>query len=246
LKGVEEELRQKEISDGAVGRLLDLLQIEGTNQQILGELEILLADYADAAEGIAELKEIVGYLEAIGLPQEYYQIVPSMVRGLEYYTGPIYETVVKEPRIGSITGGGRYDELVGMFLKDSIPVTGTSLGIERIIDVMNELDMFPPGVGATVAQVLVTRFDPDLIPETLKAANDLRKAGLKVELYFGNVALGKQIRYALKKGITYVVILGPDEVAAGQVTLRNLELKQQVTVAREAAASQIATWQGLQ
>jgi histidyl-tRNA synthetase len=245
LKGVEEELRKNSIPDGAVERLGNLLQIQGTNQQILEELELLLADYADATQGIAELREIVGYLESLGLAQECYQIVPSMVRGLEYYTGPIYETVVEEPRIGSITGGGRYDELVGMFLNNSIPATGTSLGIERIIDVMDELEMFPAGVGATVAQVLVTQFDRDLIPETLKAASDLRKSGLKAELYFEATSLGKQIRYALKKGIPYVVILGPDEAAAGQITLRNLELKQQLTVAREDATAQIRTWQGV-
>lgn len=246
LKGVEEELRKNSIPDGTIERLLNLLQIRGTNQQILKELELLLADFADATEGIGELEEIVSYLESLGLAQECYQIVPSMVRGLEYYTGPIFETVVEEPRIGSITGGGRYDELVGMFLKNSIPATGTSLGIERIIDVMDELDMFPPGVGATVAQVLVTQFDQGMISETLQAASDLRKAGQKTELYLGTTSLGKQIRYALKKGIPYVVILGPDEAATGQVTLRNLELKQQLTVAREDASAQIRKWQAEQ
>ena len=93
-----------------------------------------------------------------------------MVRGLEYYTGPIYETVVEEPKIGSITGGGRYDELIGSFSKQSHPATGTSFGIERIIDVMEEFDMFPPAVGKTVTQALVTVFDAELTQESLKLA----------------------------------------------------------------------------
>ena len=133
---------------------------------------------------------------------------------------------MEEPQIGSITGGGRYDELIGMFTDRSYPATGTTIGIERIIDVMEELDMFPPDVTGTVAQVLMTQFDPDLVTESLKVARDLRKAGLKTEMYFENDPLGDQIRYALKKGIPYVAIVGPDEVAAGEVALRNLAAEQ--------------------
>jgi histidyl-tRNA synthetase len=243
LEGVEAELRKKNIPEDAVQRLLDLLQIEGTNQEILAELQVLLAGYPEALEGIAELEEIVGYLEALGIPERTYQIVPSMVRGLEYYTGPIYETVVEKPKIGSITGGGRFDNLVGMFMDRSFPATGATIGIERIIAVMEELDMFPPEVGATVAQVLVTRFSSDLVKESLSVARDLRKAGLNAEMYFEDDSLGDQIRYALKKGIPYVAILGPDEVEAGQVAIRILERKQQETLPREEVADRIRALQ---
>ena len=230
------------IPDEVVERLLELLQIGGSNKDILAQLREWLAGYPEALEGIAELEEIIGYLEALAIPESYYQVVPSMVRGLEYYTGPIYETMVEEAELGSITGGGRFDELVGMFMDHSYPATGTTIGIERIIDAMETLEMFPPEVGTTVAQVLVTQFNPDLVTESLKVARDLRKAGLNTELYFENDLLGDQIRYALKKGIPYVVILGPDEVTAGQVTIRNLQLEQQVTVARQEAVTRIRMW----
>lgn len=242
LDGVEEELRKNLIPEDAIRRLLDLLQITGTNQEILARLRVVLADYPEALEGLAELAEILGYLETLGIPDQYYQIVPSMVRGLEYYTGPVFETVVEEPKIGSITGGGRFDNLIGMFMDHSLPATGTTIGIERIIDVMEELEMFPPEVGKTVAQVLVTKFSPELVNESLKMANGLRKAGMNAELYFEDEPLTKQVRYADRKNIPYVVILGPDEVATGQVTLRDLRGGRQVTVARGEAAAQIQAW----
>jgi histidyl-tRNA synthetase len=231
------------IPETVIKRLLEFLQIEGSNREILAQLRQWLADYPDALAGVTELEEMTGYLEVLGIPEAVCPVVPSMVRGLEYYTGPIYETIVEEPKIGSITGGGRYDKLIGVFTDRSYPATGTTIGIERIIDVMEELGMFPPGVGNTVAQVLVTLFSPDLVTESLQLARDLRQTGLNTELYFENDPLGMQIRYALKKGIPYVAILGPDEVAAEQVSIRNLELKQQETISREKAPARIKAWQ---
>jgi len=230
------------IPDEVIARLLTLLQISGDNREILAELRDQLAEYPIALEGIAELEQIIDYLDALDIPTSTCQVDFAMVRGLEYYTGPIYETVVKEPAIGSITGGGRYDELIGMFIDHSYPATGTTIGIERIIDVMEELDMFPPDVGQTVTQVLVTQFSPDTLIESLRVARELRQAGLNTELYFENDPLGGQIRYALKKGVPYVVILGPDEVATGQVAIRNLAVKQQESVPRQKAAARIKNW----
>ncbi|MBU0705140.1 MAG: histidine--tRNA ligase [Chloroflexi bacterium] len=242
LEGVRAELRKTLTPDAVIERMIEFLQIGGGNREILAQLRERLADYPESLAGVAELEEMIGYLEALGVPERYYQIVPAMVRGLEYYTGPIYETIVEKPNIGSITGGGRYDELVGMFTNRSYPATGTTIGIERIIDVMEELEMFPSEVGKTVAQVLVAQFNPDMVTESLKMARELRQAGLNTELYFETKSLGEQIRYALKKGIPYVVILGPDEVAAGQVTIRNLGLGQQEIVPRGKATAQIKAW----
>ncbi|HNS50078.1 MAG TPA: histidine--tRNA ligase [Anaerolineae bacterium] len=242
LPGVEEELRKNAIPDGAIQRMLELLQVQGDNRAILARLRVVLAGSPDALEGLSELEEIVGYLEALGIPERFARVSPAMVRGLEYYTGPVFETVVEEPKIGSITGGGRYDKMIGMFTGRSLPATGTTIGIERIIDVMEELGMFPPGVGKTVTQVLVTRFNPDLVVDSLKAAAALRAAGLNAELYFEDESLARQVRYADRRGIPYVAILGPDEVAAGRITLRDLAGGRQVTVARDAAPAQLETW----
>jgi histidyl-tRNA synthetase len=225
-----------------VDRLLGLLGIQGSAEELVALLGKDLAAYPEAAEGVAELGEIIGYLRGLGIPEDCYRIVPSMVRGLDYYTGPIFETVVKEPKIGSITGGGRYDRLVGMFMQRSYPATGTTIGIERIIDVMEELKMFPPDVGPTVTKVLVTRFSPDMIETSLRCATALRRAGINAEVYFESDPLGGQIRYALKKGIPFVAVVGPDEAAAGKVTIRNLAAGKQETLALDEAVARIRCW----
>lgn len=242
LDGVREELNANEIPEDVIDRLLNLLGIEGENKAVLAALGDELIDYPIALEGVAELSEMIGYLQALDIPEAYYKVNFSMVRGLEYYTGPIYETTIEEPKMPSITGGGRYDELVGLFMNRSYPATGTTIGIERIIDAMEEMEAFPPAVGKTVAQVLVTLFDESLVGESLKMANTLRKAGLKVELYFETDRLGNQIGYARRKGIPYIVLLGPDELTAEQVTIRNLPLRQQQTVNQVDAVEIIKQW----
>ncbi len=242
LDGVKAELKDNQIPDDVIDQMLNLLEIEGENKAVLAELRNKLGDYPIALEGIAELEEMIRYLYDLGISEEYYKIKFSMVRGLEYYTGPIYETTIEEPKIPSITGGGRFDNLIGMFLDHSYPATGTTIGIERIIVAMEELDMFPPEVGKTSTQVLVTMFDENLVDEAVKMANTLRKGGLKAELYFENDKLGKQFNYAEKKGIFYAVIIGPDEFAAGQVTVKNLNLREQETVERTEAVDLIKRW----
>jgi histidyl-tRNA synthetase len=243
LDGVEEELEANQIPQDVVARLLELLQVTGDDRAILKELRERLGDYPAAVEGIEEIEEILAHLDSLDISPERFQVDFAMVRGLGYYTGPIYETVVQKPRIGSICGGGRYDELIGMFTDRSYPATGTSFGIERIIDVMQELKMFPPEVGTTTTQVLVTIFDEALTSASLQVSSDMRKGGLNTELYFENDPLGDQIRYALKKGIPYVVIVGPDELAADQVTIRNLPLNEQRTVDRSSAVANIKDWE---
>ena len=231
--GVREELVENQIPEPVIEKLLALLQIEGDSATVLNALSEQLGDSEVAREGITELEELNGYLTTLGVPERFYRMNVSMVRGLEYYTGPIYETVVEEPKIGSITGGGRYDELIGSFSKQSYPATGTSFGIERIIDVMEEFDMFPPAVGKTVTQVLVTIFDTELAQESLKLATLLRQSGIRTEVYCRPARISAQIKYADTKGIPYVVILGSDEVEAGTVAIRDLASRKQQVVPRE-------------
>ena len=231
--GVREELVENQIPEPVIEKLLALLQIEGDSATVLNALSEQLGDSEVAREGITELEELNGYLTTLGVPEGFYKMNVSMVRGLEYYTGPIYETVVEEPKIGSITGGGRYDELIGSFSKQSYPATGTSFGIERIIDVMEEFDMFPPAVGKTVTQVLVTVFDAELAQESLKLATLLRQSGIRTEVYCRPARISAQIKYADTKGIPYAVILGSDEVEAGTVAIRDLASRDQQVVPRE-------------
>jgi histidyl-tRNA synthetase len=239
VEGVREELRKAGLVEPTVNRLLELLQPAGGAQLGLSDLRRALADYPIAVEGIDELDELLRYLPALGVAEGFYRVDLAMVRGLDYYTGPIYETMVEKPRIGSITGGGRYDGLVGRFSAQGYPATGTTIGIERIIDVIEELHMFPAEMGQTAVQVLVTVFGPQWLQDSLHLVAELRNAGLRCELYYDADPLGAQIRYALKKGVPFVAIAGPDEVAAGQVTVRDLRQKSQVQVGRSAVAAVI-------
>ncbi len=225
-----------------VKRLLVLLEEKGKGIEVLAKLRKILGEFPEALEGLTELEDMIRYLDLLGVPSDYYELDVSMVRGLDYYTGPIYETIVKEPNIGSITGGGRYDELVGMFLGKSVPATGTSIGIERIIDVMKELDMFPPSIGKTATQVLVTAFSKETIDDSVKMAARLRIEGLRTQIYFDPDPLREQLGYAAKKEIPIVVIMGEDEIEQSKVTVRNLRMKEQETVAIEKASETIKKW----
>jgi len=242
-EGVRRELCNAGLDARAVDRLFALLRpASGAGQPTLDELREELADYPIAVEGVSELEELLSYLPALGVARDSYRVDLAMVRGLDYYTGPIFETIVEKPRIGSITGGGRFDGLVSRFSKRGYPATGTTIGIERIIDVMEDLDMCPSDVGETLVEVLVTVFSPALLNESLKLCTELRNSGLHCELYYGRKPLGGQIRYALKKAIPLLVILGPDELEAGQVMARDLRREIQVQVARSELVSLLREW----
>ena len=229
MEGVRKELQKDGLDAATSDRLLRLLRPDGGKVD-LDALRRELADYPIALEGIDELQELLGYLPALGVEERCYRLDLSMVRGLDYYTGPIYETLVEKPKIGSLTGGGRYDGLVGRFSAQGYPATGTTIGLERIFDVLAQQATFSTDL--TTVEVLVTVFEPDLLGESLRLLSDLRANGTCCELYYDPEPLGAQIRYALKKGIPLVAILGPDEVAAGQVAVRELEHKSQTSVPR--------------
>lgn len=188
----------------------------------------LVQGIAVGEEGVRELALLQDVLAASGVPEERYRFDLTLARGLDYYTGPIFETVVTEPRIGSITGGGRYDNLIGLFTGKPVPATGTSFGLERMITVMEELGSALPKSSA--AQVLVTFFDTALLGNSIRIVNMLRDAGISAEFYFSPDKLKKQLSYAAAKAIPRVVILGPDENRAGMIVLRNMQDGSQTTV----------------
>lgn len=216
--------QNKIIPTEAVERLLDLLQLSGDKYEVLAHLEVEMSQFPSAVEGIHELRALFGYLAAMGIEEEATRLNFAMVRGLEYYTGPIFETTVEEPAtMPSITGGGRYDELIGLFSDTPYPATGTSLGIERIIDAMDELDMFPESIRSSTAQVLVTLFDADMQAASIELATTLRRGGINTSVYYDpSERLGDQIGYASAKGIPFVAIIGPDELEQGMATIREM------------------------
>jgi histidyl-tRNA synthetase len=194
----------------------------------------------DGNIGLVELQTIIAYAAATPARGRI-AIDPSLARGLSYYTGAIMEIAVPD-LAGSLGGGGRYDNLVGMFLdqkNQDVPACGFSLGLERIIVVMTERGMFPPGIEAAPAQVMVTIWNAARIADSLALANELRAAGLQVDLYPEADKIGKQFKYASTRGIPKVAILGDDEVARGEVALKDMVTGEQRTVPRADVAAAV-------
>jgi histidyl-tRNA synthetase len=239
LDGVRAELAANQISPAAIDRMMDLLQIRGGGLVALGHLRDELDGVGIAQEGIDELEELAGHLAALDVPQDHYVLDFAMVRGLGYYTGPVYETVITEPNLGSVSGGGRYDELIGMFRKQSLPTTGLSLGIERIIDLMEELHLYPAQLGRTVVEVLVTVFGAETLAAAQGFATRLRQAGVRTELFMESRGVGRQVGYADRKGIPIVAFLGAEEIAGGAVKLKRLRDGAERTVAQADAAETV-------
>lgn len=215
---VEVELEQKGVSKGQI-------------TDIFGSIEDAKPD--------ENLEEIMKYARLMGVPDEYCRFDPTLSRGLDYYTGAIFETVVTEPKIGSITGGGRYDELIGQFTGQSVPAVGTTLGLDRIVDVITDLKL-RKDLPKTVTRVLVTVFSQDFIGRSVSETSKLREKNIDTEIYLEPGAkLDKQLKYADQKGIPYVIIIGPDEAAKNLVTVKNLKAKNQRTVSAEDVTDEI-------
>lgn len=234
LDGVAKEMRDNGIPSDVVDKMVALLQLGDQEDKtaIVAQLRAELDGIAD--EALNELEELITYIRAFDVPDHVTALDFTMVRGLGYYTGPIFETVITKPEnLGSVQGGGRYDELIGLFRHQSLPTTGISLGVERLIDLMDQLDLYPPEIQKTVVQVLVSVFDDTTLTDSMALANDLRAGGLRTETFLDErKSLGKQFGYADGRGIPIVAILGPDEVEKGVVTLRRLSDRHEVTIGR--------------
>jgi histidyl-tRNA synthetase len=237
--GVRDELLQRGIGAEVVSRMMALLAPGGEITDKLGLLEDVMGKDPAAQAGLSELRELSAYLDAAGVDRQFLDYDFTMVRGLSYYTGPIFETVITEPNLGSITGGGRYDELIGLFRKESLPTTGSSLGVERIIDLMDILDLYPATLGGTVVQVLVAVFNDETRLAATRLTTQLRAEGLNVELMLQDRKVGQQFSHADKKGIPLVAIQGPDELEKGIVKLKHLASGDEQSVAQSDAAATI-------
>jgi histidyl-tRNA synthetase len=241
--GVRAELVERGLPAEVVDRVMGLITISLDDSAKLDFLETTLktgaADDTALLEGVNELRALLAHLEAGGVNRARYAIDFTMVRGLGYYTGPIFETVITEPNLGSVQGGGRYDDLIGLFRGERVPTTGISFGIERIIDVMEELGLFPEDLGATATEVFVTVFDETTRAHAARLAADLRAAGLATDLSLLDKPLGKQLGMADKKGVPVAALLGSDEIAAGVVRLKRLRDAHEVTVPRAEAAAAV-------
>ncbi len=199
-----------------------------SNGEMLAKLNAMLGHVPIAAEGLAELEEILALTAAIGLDRIV--IDPSVARGLGYYTGPVFETTLDDlPSIGSVCSGGRYDGLVTTFSEMKAPAVGTSIGVDRFVDAMVKLGTLE--ATRATAQVLITRFTPTLDAHYLSLATKLREAGIKTDVYYGDEpAFKAQMAYAVKQEIPVVVIVGPDEQSAGVVSVKDMTHRTQEKV----------------
>jgi histidyl-tRNA synthetase len=231
-EGVEKELVTRGIASNVVTRIMELITARHPGLEQLDYLDEVLGSFPAAREALSELRSLSDHLNAASVPQANYEFDLTMVRGLGYYTGPIFETIITEPNLGSVTGGGRYDDLVGLFRGESIPTTGTSLGIERIIDLMDILELYPAHIGGTVVQALVTVFGDETRAASTALTAELRAGGVRTELYLQDKNVGKQINYADKKGIPLVALLGSEEIAQGTVKFKRLKDGEEISVAR--------------
>ena len=231
--GVREELLKSGVGAEATGRILELVLLHGAPADLLEELSDRLAGDERAQAALENLRAILVHLQEQGVPPEAYAVAPRLARGLSYYTGAVFEAVIETPPMGSLLGGGRYDELIGAFAGHPIPTVGLAFGIERLHDLMTELGLGPRA--RTIADLFVTLFSADLAGASLRLARELRIAGLKVETALDpREKLSKQLRYADRKGIPLALVLGPDELARQEVVVKDLRSGEQRSVARGA------------
>ncbi len=233
-EGVTKELLERGFSADVVERLWTVLAQPGN----LDAVEAAIGEAA--AVPATELRTLLAQVGALVGDGHRVVFDATLARGLGYYTGPVFEAVILGGGVGSVSGGGRYDGLVGMFSGRQVPAVGVSLGLERLLVVMEERGMLP-GTG-TRTQVLVTRFSASTDPDSLRATAALRAAGIDTETWLGEAgSLGKQFKYAAARGIPLAVVLGPDEVAAGEAAIKDLRSGEQRKVPLVRLADEVRT-----
>ena len=228
LEAVNSELREKGIDERAIEALQPILSLEGANGAKLARLREILADSPVGLAGVTETETILSYVETLGTELEI-ELDLSLARGLNYYTGAIFEVKARDFAIGSICGGGRYDDLTGIFGMPNTSGVGISFGADRIYDVMCGLCLYPEEAGVTT-RVLFLNFGETEQPAALRAMKQLRAAGIPCEMYPDAAKMKKQMEDANRRAIPLVVIIGSDELAAGNATVKNMATGEQQAV----------------
>lgn len=231
LEKVNEELRNDGISEEAIEKLQPIISLSGSNEEKLEVISQVLAGSETGLKGVEETRFILDTLKAVGLNNEI-ELDLTLARGLNYYTGAIFEVKALDTPMGSITGGGRYDNLTEIFGLPGLSGVGISFGADRIYDVLNALDLYPKeAVNST--QVLFINFGETETAYCLPIVGKLRQAGIRSEIFPDKAKMKKQMSYANAKNIPFVVLAGENEMAAGKVTLKNMESGEQTLVTAE-------------
>ncbi|MBR4887349.1 MAG: histidine--tRNA ligase [Muribaculaceae bacterium] len=225
---VNEELSQKGLNDEAISRLRPLLELSGSNSEKLQTLSELLASSEIGLKGIEELKEVLDGIDTLGHECDV-ELDVSLARGLNYYTGTIIEVKALDVEIGSITGGGRYDNLTGVFGMSGLSGVGISFGADRIYDVLNQLNLYPEEISNTV-KVIFVNFGQAEAVQSAKYIAQLRQQGISAELYPDSTKMKKQMNYANDNKIPFVAIIGETELQDGTIAVKNMNSGEQKTM----------------
>mgnify|MGYP000962021574 CR=1 FL=1 len=220
--GVSRELLGRGFTQGQIDRVWELL--DG-------------APLAGSEQALAELDQVEALALAMGVDRQRLLRDRTLARGLDYYTGPVFETVLTDGGLGSVSGGGRYDGLIGMFCGREIPAVGVSLGLERLIVLMEERGML--GGSSSATRVWVTVFSDETLPASLAAVSAFRQAGVPAEISLAGGKLGKQLKAADSRGVPFAVVIGPDEAAAGTVKLKDLRSGEEQVLSLSLAIDQL-------
>ena len=232
LDAVKQELAEKGLTEQAIAVIEPVLMLSGTTGEKLTLMRELLAGSETGMKGIEEVETLFALIAGAGISQPV-ELDLSLARGLNYYTGAIFEVKARDFAIGSICGGGRYDDLTGIFGLPGMSGVGISFGADRIYDVLAGLDLFPKDAAAA-ATVLFTNMGEREVAYAIPIAASLRAAGIPCEIYPDTTKLKKQFEYADRKGIPYLAIVGDQEISEGIVTLKNLSTGEQQRVAKDA------------
>ncbi len=237
LDNVNEELRNDGISEEAIAKLQPIISLSGTNDEKLNVIAEVLKDSEIGLKGVEETRFILDTLKSCGLNNEI-ELDLTLARGLNYYTGAIFEVKALDVQIGSITGGGRYDNLTGIFGMPGLSGVGISFGADRIYDVLNTLDLYPKdAVNAT--QLLFINFGDKETAYCMPAVSKARVAGIRTEMYPDSAKMKKQMSYANAKHIPFVALAGENEMNEGKFTLKNMETGQQKLVSAEELIAEV-------
>ncbi len=228
LDNVNQELREDGLSDEQIEKLQPIISLEGTNDEKLNTIAEVLATSETGLKGVEETRFILDTLKILGLKNEI-QLDLTLARGLNYYTGAIFEVKALDVQIGSITGGGRYDNLTGIFGMPGISGVGISFGVDRIFDVLNALDCYPKDA-TNGTQLLFINFGDKETAYCLPAVAKAREAGIRTEIFPDSTKMKKQMSYANAKQIPFVALAGENEMAEGKLTLKNMESGEQSLV----------------
>lgn len=228
---VRASLLELGLDDAHAMSLLTLINHAGSKDEVLAALQNLNCTDAIFLRGLQEATQTVSFLRALGVPEKRTRLNLAIARGLDYYTGTVYETLIDaHPEFGSVCSGGRYDDLASHYTKSKLPGVGISIGLTRLFDQLNAHKLLPPV--PNLVQILITQMDASLGSVYLALAADLRRAGFNVENYLEPAKLDKQIKYADKAGIPVALLIGSDENAKGSVVVKNMIAKTQTEVSR--------------